>query len=106
MKKIKDWIKKPQFEMAHVLSSDESDDSGWWARRFKGNRYFNRTDLSKVVYKGRNARILEFSNDYINVEIEQIKEVLPFPEEKHDPDNYDFIWVPINDVEHRNSLKI
>lgn len=104
IQKIKDWIKKPQFEMVHILDTDDSDDQCWWALRFKGNRYFNRTDLSMVVYKSRNATILDFSSDYITVLIEQIKEVLPFPEERYDPDNYDFIWVPINDIEHRNAL--
>ena len=97
IEKVKNWLKKkPQFEMVQ-MSSDKS----YWACRLKDQEFFNETSLRRVVYKKRNAAIIEFSSDYVHVLIECKKEVLVFPDEEFDPDNYDFIWVPINDIEHR-----
>lgn len=105
IQKVKDWVKKPQFHMVHFLT--DADGKHFYALRYKDNQHFDTDSLSKVFHKNRRASILDFSADSITVLIEKIKQPLGLQvatqEYKNDPDNYDYIWVPINDIEKRES---
>lgn len=57
---------------------------------------------SKIYYKNRKGNILDFMSDYVHVHIEVKKSEAPdYDGMEFDEENYEYIEVPINDVEPR-----
>jgi hypothetical protein len=98
---VKSWIvkEKRQFVM------DEPDD--FLARRIKDDMIFaeDGSYLSRIYFENRIGHILEFRSDMVNVLIEvKKKDVIDYPGMEFETKNYDFIEVPINDVEPRRRV--
>ncbi len=96
--KIKSWIgvQKRQFTM------EEPD--GFLALRIKDNVTFasDGSRLSAIYFENRIGHILDFMSDMIYVLIEvKRKDVIDYPGMEFEISNYDFMEVPINDVEPR-----
>lgn len=94
MKKVLEWVKenRKQFKMADTASICITA-----AIRLYDNEYFSSSII--VYYKNRKALILDFMSDYIHVSIEVRKpQELIVPSEEFNPDNYDYIEVPINEL--------
>ena len=98
---VKTWkdSKEPQFRIPRAGMPISNR-----AIRINDNKLFasDGSELSRIFFENRIGYILEFMSNYIHVQIEVKKPgVVDFDGMEFDPDNYDVIEVPINDVEPR-----
>ena len=100
---VKTWkdSKGPQFRIPAIGGVIQMSHR---AIRINDNKLFasDGSELSRIFFENRIGYILEFMSNYIHVQIEVKKPgVVDFDGMEFDPDNYDVIEVPINDVEPR-----
>lgn len=98
--KIKDWIqsKSEQFIMIGPYTAMRYKD----CQHFVASGHPVEPEASKILYDGRKGTLLEFMTNMIHVQIEVRKPNFhDLPGMEFNPDNYEIIQVPINNIERR-----
>ena len=102
--KIKEWKENRavQFRMFAPHTALRIKDG----KVFVSSSHANEPEHSKIWYNERKATLLEFMSNMILVQIEVRKPNFhDLPGMEFNPDNYEVLHVPINNIERRNGIK-
>lgn len=98
MLSVKEWRKKKSSEHQFMMYMAIPD---YVVRICDGVIFSYSLDERFILYDNRDGMILEFMSDYINVKIEVKKPGVSYTGMEFDSENYEILYVPINDLTRR-----